>query len=47
MTEFVAIAIRVLEVLFFAGWVGSAVVLLLTGVEDLRVVFKHSPPETH
>lgn len=39
-----------LEVLFFAGWIGSIVVVLISGVEDLKTIFtrdngneKHEP----
>lgn len=42
----------VLEGLFIAGWVGSIVVVLISGVEDLKTVFtrdegieKHQPIE--
>ncbi len=34
----VRILIWILEVLFFGGMVGSAIVVLLTGVEDLKEV---------
>lgn len=37
--DFVRVGITVLEVLFFAGIVGSAVVVVLTGVEDLATMF--------
>jgi len=40
MNVLVMIGIRVLEVLFFAGWVGSAVVLLLTSIEDVETIFE-------
>ncbi len=32
-------AITVLELLFFAGIIGSALVILLTGIEDVRTMF--------
>lgn len=48
MNPLVAIAVRILEVLFFAGWIGSAVVILLAGVEDVHTVVKgHEPEEQH
>lgn len=34
--------------LFTAGWVGSIIVVLLSGIEDLRTVFSSDKPhETH
>ncbi|HUK86220.1 MAG TPA: hypothetical protein VLT85_01030 [Terriglobales bacterium] len=36
--------IRVLEVMFAAGWAGTAIVLLLTGIEDLETILKHDQP---
>jgi len=47
MSEFLKIAVRGLEVLFFAGWAGSALVLLLAGFEDIRTVFEHEQNQTH
>ena len=40
------IAIGVLEFLFFAGWVGSALVLLLTTVDDVGTIFNHKEADT-
>lgn len=37
--------IRILEVMFVAGWVGSALVILLAGVEDLFTVFQRGKGE--
>lgn len=34
----VRVGIKLLEVLFFAGIVGSALVILLTGIEDVRTM---------
>ncbi|MGA2349934.1 MAG: hypothetical protein ABSF70_05815 [Terracidiphilus sp.] len=40
-------AMRVLEVMFFVGLVGSAVVVLISFVEDGKELFgKDEPPET-
>jgi hypothetical protein len=43
--------IRVLEALFVIGWVGSLLVLLLSGIEDTRMLFEQDEPaplaETH
>lgn len=36
--------IRLLEVLFVAGWAGTAVVLLLTGIEDLETILRRDQP---
>lgn len=37
-----------LEILFIAGWVGSIIVVLISGVEDLKTVFtKDEGVETH
>ncbi len=33
------IAIRVLETLFVAGAIGSALVVIMTGVEDFKMLF--------
>ncbi len=38
-------AITVLELLFFAGIIGSAVVILLTGIEDVRTMFSRKEEE--
>ena len=38
--EIISVLIRVLEVIFAVGVIGSAVVTLLVGVEDFREVFK-------
>ena len=38
MNEAVRIGIRILEILFFGGIVGSAILVLITSVEDLRTV---------
>jgi hypothetical protein len=33
------VAIRVLEAMFVAGAVGSAIVVILTGIEDFKMLF--------
>jgi hypothetical protein len=45
MNPVVAISVRILEVLFFVGWIGSAVVILLAGIEDMHTVLKGHEPE--
>ena len=44
MMEIIAILIRTLEVLFVTGAIGSAAVILLSGVEDLETVFEPDEP---
>jgi hypothetical protein len=39
MNALVAIAVHTLEVLFFGGWIGSALVIFLSGIEDAHSVF--------
>lgn len=36
--------IRLLEVMFVAGWTGTLIVLLLTGVEDLETILRRDQP---
>jgi hypothetical protein len=38
MSVFVRVAVRVLEAMFFIGGIGSAIVLILTGIEDLETL---------
>ena len=33
--NFSVLLVKILEYMFVAGWVGSAVVLVLTGIEDV------------
>ncbi len=44
----ISTGIRLLEFLFFAGWIGSLIVILLSGVEDVETIFSKdsgsSPP---
>jgi hypothetical protein len=42
----ITIAVRFLEVMFVVGAIGSAVVLVLTAIEDFEVLFKKdkNPP---
>jgi len=39
MKLLITAGIRLLEFLFFAGWIGSLLVILLSGVEDVETVF--------
>jgi hypothetical protein len=47
MSVFVTIAIRLLEAMFFIGGVGSAIVLILTGIEDLETLLGSDKTEHH
>ena len=40
-----AIGIRVLEFLFFAGWIGSLLVILLSGIEDFETILSKETPD--
>jgi hypothetical protein len=44
MNLFVSILIRIIEVMFVAGVVGSAIVVLLTSVEDFKMLFEKESP---
>ncbi|MGZ4789520.1 MAG: hypothetical protein ACXVZV_03100 [Terriglobales bacterium] len=41
MDFLIATGIRILEFLFFAGWIGSLLVILLTGIEDIETAFSN------
>lgn len=45
MNFLISIGIRILEVLFFAGWIGAAIVILITGVEDVETALGHDDSE--
>ena len=52
MHSVVHMLLLILEGLFIAGWVGSLIVVLISGVEDMKTVFtrdevveKHQPIE--
>jgi hypothetical protein len=47
MSILVTIGIRILEGLFAVGLLGSAVVLILTGIEDVELLFGFGHPEDH
>ena len=44
MNLLVSILIRIIEVMFVAGVIGSAIVVLLTSVEDLKMLFEKESP---
>ncbi len=46
MTLLATIGIRALEVMFAAGWFGTVIVLMLTGIEDVETLLeKDEPPQ--
>jgi hypothetical protein len=48
MNILISILIRIIEVMFVAGVIGSAIVVLLTSIEDFRMLFeKESPSGRH
>lgn len=46
MSEAINIGIRALEVLFFGGLIGSAVLVIITAVEDIETVFGGNEAES-
>ena len=40
-------ALRVLEVIFVVGWLGSFIVLVLTGIEDVETLMESDDPSDH
>jgi hypothetical protein len=44
MNILVAILIRIVEVMFVVGVAGSAIVVVLTSVEDFRMLFEKETP---
>jgi hypothetical protein len=45
MHSLITIGIKALEVLFFAGIFGAALVILLTGFEDIKTMFSKNDEE--
>jgi hypothetical protein len=41
------IALKILEYMFVAGWAGSALVLLLTGIEDVETLLDRKDENAH
>lgn len=37
---------RVLEILFFGGWIGALVVVVISGIEDLQTILHKDTPGT-
>ena len=44
MNLLVSILIRIIEVMFVVGVIGSAIVVLLTSVEDFKMLFEKESP---
>jgi len=36
--KFTVLLVKILEYMFVAGWIGSAIVLVLTGIEDVETL---------
>lgn len=47
MWAVVNLGIEVLEVLFLVGMAGSALVIILSGVEDVETMFDSSDEQSH
>lgn len=43
MDALVGFLVRLLELLFAVGWIGSLLVIILSGIEDVETVFEGSP----
>ncbi len=43
MDLLVGLLVRLLEFLFALGWIGSLLVIVLSGVEDVETVFERDP----
>ena len=44
MNLLVAVLIRIIEVMFVAGVLGSTIVVVLTSVEDFKMLFEKESP---
>lgn len=40
MNVLIAVLIRIIEVMFVAGVIGSSIVVLLTSIEDFKMLFE-------
>lgn len=45
--SFSVLLVKILEYMFVAGWAGSAVVLLLTGYEDVTTLLDRKDENSH
>jgi hypothetical protein len=41
------ILVKILEYMFVAGWAGSAIVLVLTGIEDVETLLDKKDENSH
>ena len=41
------IFVKILEFMFVAGWAGSAIVLVLTGIEDVGTMLDRKDKDSH
>ncbi len=41
------VLIKILEFMFVAGWIGSAIVLVLTGIEDVGTLLDRKDEKSH
>ena len=44
MNVLAILGIRILEVMFAAGWLGTLIVLMLTGIEDVETLLEKDEP---
>ncbi len=47
MGMLVALGVRVLETMFLVGGIGSAIVLVLSGIEDIETLFGSEDSDHH
>jgi len=47
MTTLITVVVRVLETLFVVGMAGSAVVIVLSGIEDVETMLDMGDDEAH
>jgi hypothetical protein len=45
--NFAELLVKILEWMFVAGWIGSAIVLILTGVEDVETLLEREDEPNH
>jgi len=41
------VLVKILEFMFVAGWAGSAIVLVLTGIEDVGTMLDREDKDSH
>ncbi len=46
MNTLVSVLIRIIEVMFVAGVAGSSIVVILTSVEDFKMLFEKETPRS-